>query len=58
MSVVCMSAGWTIPSNIGTSALGGKSLFGCFYESIGENLAHWPVGPALDDKVCFETSFA
>jgi len=53
-----MSAGWTIPSNIGTSALGGKSLFGCFYESIGENLAHWPVGPALDDKVCFETSFA
>uniref|UniRef100_A0AC62AEK3 Psao1 n=1 Tax=Dunaliella salina TaxID=3046 RepID=A0AC62AEK3_DUNSA len=42
--------GWTLPSNIGTSALNGQSLFGAFYESIGQNLAHWPTGPALDDK--------
>uniref|UniRef100_A0A7S3QPH5 Photosystem I subunit O n=1 Tax=Dunaliella tertiolecta TaxID=3047 RepID=A0A7S3QPH5_DUNTE len=42
--------GWTVPSNIGTSALNGQSLFGAFYESIGQNLAHWPTGPALDDK--------
>nr|6SL5_O Chain O, PsaO [Dunaliella salina] len=42
--------GWTLPSNIGTSALNGQSLFGAFYESIGQNLAHWPTGFALDDK--------
>jgi photosystem I subunit PsaO len=43
--------GWTLPSNIGTSALGGQSLFGALYQSIGENLAHFPEPPALDDKV-------
>lgn len=39
-----------MPSNIGVPAFGGKSLFGAFMESIGENLAHFPVGPALDDR--------
>ncbi|PNH11820.1 hypothetical protein TSOC_001321 [Tetrabaena socialis] len=43
-------AGWTIPSTIGVSAFGGNSLFGLFTASIGENLAHFPTGPALDDK--------
>lgn len=42
--------GWTIPSNIGVSAFGGNSLFGLLMNSIGDNLAHWPTGPALDDK--------
>lgn len=31
-------------------ALGGKSLFGLFTASIGENLAHFPVGPQMDDR--------
>jgi photosystem I subunit PsaO len=43
-------AGWFLPSNIPVSAFGGKSLFGLFMESISENLAHFPTGPALDDK--------
>lgn len=43
-------AGWTIPSNIGVSAFGGKSLFGLFTASIGEQLAHFPTGPALTDN--------
>ena len=41
---------WTIPSNIPTSAFGGASLFGLLTSSIGEELAHWPTGPALTDK--------
>ena len=41
---------WTIPSNIPTSAFGGQSLFGLFTQSIGENLAKFPQGPALDDQ--------
>lgn len=41
---------WVIPSNIPTAALGGKSLFGAFTQSIGQELAHFPVGPALTDK--------
>ena len=44
------TAGWFIPSNIGVSAFNGDSLFGLFAKSIGENLAHFPTGPALDDK--------
>lgn len=31
-------------------ALGGKSLFGLFSESIGQELSHFPVGPALTDN--------
>ena len=42
--------GWFVPSNIGVSAFGGQSLFGALMGSIGENLAHFPTGPALDDK--------
>eukprot|EP00877_Chromochloris_zofingiensis_P009535 jgi/Chrzof1/4835/Cz15g01010.t1_PSAO[v5.2] len=41
--------GWTIPSNIPVSAFGGKSLFGLFTASIGQELSHFPVGPALTD---------
>ncbi len=41
---------WTIPSNIAVSGFGGKSLFGLFTASIGEQLAHFPTGPALTDK--------
>lgn len=41
--------GWTVPSNIPVSALGG-SLFGNLTASIGANLAHFPTGPTLDDK--------
>ncbi|GBF99827.1 photosystem I subunit O [Raphidocelis subcapitata] len=42
--------GWTLPSTIGVSAFGGQSLFGLLTQSIGEEMAHWPVGPALSDK--------
>jgi photosystem I subunit PsaO len=48
--LMASAAGWFIPSNIGVSAFGGKSLFGLLTASIGENMAHFPVGPALDDK--------
>jgi photosystem I subunit PsaO len=39
-----------VPSNIGVQTFGGKSLFGAFMESIGSELAHFPVGPALTDN--------
>lgn len=42
--------GWTIPSSIPTSAFDGQSLFGLLNASIGEQLAHFPTGPALSDK--------
>jgi len=42
--------GWTVPSTIGVSAFGGSSLFGLFTSSIGENMAKFPTGPALDDS--------
>ncbi len=48
--LMASAAGWFIPSNIGVGAFGGKSLFGLFTASIGENMAHFPTGPALDDK--------
>jgi photosystem I protein PsaO len=41
---------WTVPANIGVPAFGGNSLFGLFTQSIGENLAKFPVGPGLTDK--------
>lgn len=41
--------GWFIPSNIGVPSFGGASLFGKFTQSIGENLAHFPVGPGVND---------
>eukprot|EP00878_Enallax_costatus_P044317 GHUV01052801.1.p2 GENE.GHUV01052801.1~~GHUV01052801.1.p2 ORF type:complete len:102 (-),score=20.41 GHUV01052801.1:932-1237(-) len=41
--------GWTIPSTIPVSAFGGESLFGLFTKSISEELAHFPVGPSIDD---------
>ena len=40
--------GWTVPSNIPVGTFG--SLFGNFNATIGANLAHFPTGPALDDK--------
>ena len=49
LALMIGSAGWFIPSNIGVSAFGGKSLFGLFTESIGTNLANFPQGPALTD---------
>ena len=45
-----MPCSWTIPSNIPVGALGGKSLFGALTGSIGENLAHFPIGPSLNDS--------
>jgi photosystem I subunit PsaO len=42
--------GWTIPSSIGVSAFGGESLFSLLTTSMGEELAHFPTGPALSDK--------
>lgn len=42
--------GWTIPAASPAPAFGGDSLFGLFTQSIGENLAHFPTGPALSDK--------
>jgi photosystem I subunit PsaO len=41
---------WFAPSNIGVPALGGQSLFGAFMGSIGEELAHFPAGPAVTDS--------
>ncbi|XP_039134002.1 photosystem I subunit O [Dioscorea cayenensis subsp. rotundata] len=37
--------GWLAPSSI--PAINGNSLTGLFFQSIGEELAHWPTGPAL-----------
>ncbi|KAK4762411.1 hypothetical protein SAY86_008179 [Trapa natans] len=37
--------GWIAPSSI--PAIDGKSLTGLFFESIGAELAHFPIGPAL-----------
>jgi photosystem I subunit PsaO len=50
LALMIGTAGWFIPSNIGVSAFDGKSLFGLFTQSIGENLANFPTGPALSDK--------
>ncbi|KAI3425288.1 hypothetical protein D9Q98_009055 [Chlorella vulgaris] len=41
--------GWFAPSNIAVPALGNQSLFGAFTKSIGAELSHFPVGPALTD---------
>jgi photosystem I subunit PsaO len=49
MLCLLLLCSWTIPSNIPVSAFGGKSLFGLLTASIGENLAHFPTGPSLDD---------
>ncbi len=49
-SIMLAMRRWVIPSNVPTAALGGKSLFGAFTQSIGQELAHFPVGPALTDK--------
>ena len=43
-------AGWTIPSSIPVSAFNGSSLFSLLNASVAENLAHFPQGPAIDDK--------
>ena len=40
----------TIPSWTPAPSFGGNSLFGLFNESIAENLAKFPQGPALSDK--------
>ncbi len=39
-----------MPSAIGVSGFNGDSLFGLLNSSIAEELAHFPVGPALGDK--------
>jgi len=43
---------WSLPTWAASPApaFGGDSLFGLFTQSIGETLAHFPVGPALSDK--------
>ncbi|KAK1275023.1 hypothetical protein QJS04_geneDACA011715 [Acorus gramineus] len=40
--------GWLAPSSI--PAINGNSLTGLFFQSIGEELAHWPTGPALTSQ--------
>mmetsp|Transcript_11987 Transcript_11987/g.16259 ORF Transcript_11987/g.16259 Transcript_11987/m.16259 type:complete len:150 (+) Transcript_11987:104-553(+) len=43
--------GWTVPSSIPVSAYpGGGSLFGNLCSSIGDEMAHFPTGPALGDQ--------
>merc|ERR1712093_627739 len=42
--------GWTIPSAIPVSGFGGSSLLFKFTDSIGNELAHFPIGPALDSE--------
>ncbi|XP_058088110.1 photosystem I subunit O isoform X2 [Magnolia sinica] len=37
--------GWIAPSSI--PVINGNSLTGLFFQSIGNELAHWPTGPAL-----------
>ncbi|KAJ0973382.1 hypothetical protein J5N97_021341 [Dioscorea zingiberensis] len=37
--------GWIAPSSV--PLINGNSLTGLFFQSIGEELAHWPTGPAL-----------
>ena len=37
--------GWIAPSSI--PAIKGESLTGLFFQSIGNELSHWPTGPAL-----------
>lgn len=47
---------WVVPSNIPVSAFGGQSLFGAFTQSIGQELSHFPTGPALGDKFWCDAS--
>jgi len=49
LALIVGFVGWFAPSNIAVGAFGGKSLFGLLMGSIGENLAHFPTGPALND---------
>eukprot|EP00252_Welwitschia_mirabilis_P020490 TRINITY_DN503_c0_g1_i1.p1 TRINITY_DN503_c0_g1~~TRINITY_DN503_c0_g1_i1.p1 ORF type:complete len:131 (-),score=14.20 TRINITY_DN503_c0_g1_i1:581-973(-) len=37
--------GWMAPSSI--PAINGNSLTGLFFQSIGNELSHWPTGPSL-----------
>ena len=40
--------GWLAPSSI--PVINGNSLTGLFFQSIGDELAHWPSGPALTSQ--------
>ncbi|CAK9184689.1 unnamed protein product [Ilex paraguariensis] len=40
--------GWLAPSSI--PAINGNSLTGLFFQSIAEELSHWPTGPALTSQ--------
>lgn len=40
--------GWLLPSSV--PAINGNSLTGLFFQSIGQELAHWPTGPALTSQ--------
>ncbi|KAK8939034.1 hypothetical protein KSP39_PZI011375 [Platanthera zijinensis] len=40
--------GWLAPSSI--PVINGNSLTGLFFQSIGDELAHWPTGPALTSQ--------
>jgi len=42
--------GWTVPSGVAIKAYGDTSLLAAFADSIGNNLANFPQGPAIDDK--------
>ncbi|PSC67374.1 photosystem I subunit O [Micractinium conductrix] len=50
LALIAGFLGWFAPSNIAVPAFGGQSLFGAFTQSIGEELAHFPTGPALTDS--------
>ena len=46
---ICLRPCRFAPTNIAVPAFGNQSLFGAFTKSIGEELAHFPTGPALTD---------
>uniref|UniRef100_A0A7S4X549 Photosystem I subunit O n=1 Tax=Mesostigma viride TaxID=41882 RepID=A0A7S4X549_MESVI len=42
-------AGWVIPASIPAFGTTGTSLNSLFFESIGQEMAHFPTGPAVTD---------
>jgi photosystem I subunit PsaO len=53
LALVIGFVGWFAPSNIGVQTFGGKSLFGAFMASIGENLANFPTPPGVTSNFWF-----
>mgnify|MGYP007114763474 CR=1 FL=1 len=45
-----MSCSWLVPAASPAPAFGGRSLLSVFTESIGQELSHFPTGPAMDSQ--------